>query len=333
MPEIYLPTLVYQNRSAAHRRAVFLCADQKYLPYSLFLANQINAAHPARDFDICIVSAGPLAPHPLFDRLGIRLVQIETGPLEQHVLIYDRIGFAAYLRLFMPNLWQADYDRLLYLDGDIFYQRGDISALLVQPLGGLALGAVQDFGTWNRPDRRTDDIKHLGLPAAVYFNSGVLLIDVQTFMGQGYFDKVMQLLLARGKELLLHDQTALNVIMANKWAELPVQWNFQYHYSTMLLSSQFDVCLFHFADRRKPFFASYGAHSRRFTTPYRQFLAQHFPEIVARIQDGLGGPVRWWWLLLVVCYNVKKMHGVLRLEQQFDGDFDIRPIAALSATD
>lgn len=328
--DIPLPTVVFQNRPSVHRRAVYLCADEKFIPYSLFVANQIATAHPARDFDICIVSASPIAPHPLFDTLGIRVVQIDALAVEQHLHFDDRIGFAAYLRIFMPQIWSVDYDRLLYLDGDIFYQRGDISALLSQPLLGLAVAAVRDCDFWERPDHHAKDIRALGLPALPYFNSGILLIDVQTFLGQGYFAAIMQLIFFRGKELLHNDQTALNVVMANNWAQLPLQWNFQYHYKTMLWSSQIDVCLFHFVGRRKPFYAMYGANARRFTSPYRQFMTAHFPDHVAQIHDGLGGPVRWWWMLLVVFFNLKKMQGILLMEAQTDGDFDIRPIAKMS---
>jgi UDP-glucose:(glucosyl)LPS alpha-1,3-glucosyltransferase/UDP-glucose:(galactosyl)LPS alpha-1,2-glucosyltransferase len=198
---------------------------------------------------------------------------------------------------------------------------------LAQPLGGLALGAVQDCDFWERPQYHAKDIKALGLPHLPYFNSGVLLIDVPTFLGQGYFAAIMQLILTRGKELLHNDQTALNVVMAHRWAQLPLQWNFQYHYKTMLWSSQIDVCLFHFVGRRKPFNAMYGANARRFTSPYRHFLGQYFPDLVPRIYDGLGGVARWRWLLLVVYYNLRKMRGILILEQQTDGDFDIRPVS------
>jgi hypothetical protein len=300
------------------------------MPYSLFLAHQIAAAHPARDFDICIVSAKPIVPHPLLESLGIRAVQIEAGAIEARLHVNDRIGFATYMRVFMPRLWQAEYDRLFYLDGDIYYQRGDFSELLSQSLGGLALAAVPDCTYWGRPDHHAKDIKALGLPAARYFNAGVLLIDVPAFIGQGCYDAAMQLILTRGKELQMHDQTTLNVVMANRWAQLPVQWNFQYHYTTMLWSPQIDVCLFHFVGPRKPFSAKYGANARRFTTPYRLFLGQHFPDLVARINDGLGGPTRWRWMLLVVLFNLKKMRGILMLEAESDGDFDIRPVKSSS---
>jgi hypothetical protein len=326
--EIPLPSVVWQNRPAQHRRAVYLCADAKFMPYTLFLAQQIDCNHPQRDFDICIVSASAIAPHPLYDLHHLRAVQIDTGAMEAQVRISDRIGYATYLRIFMPRLWQDEYDRLFYLDGDIFYQRGDISALLAQDMAGCALAAVPDCQFWERPGFHARDIQELGLPAAPYFNAGVLLIDVPRFVGGGYYDRVIELIVTRGHELGGHDQTALNAVMANAWAELPVQWNYQYHYSTMLWAGYFDICLYHFVGTRKPFYAKYGANARRFTTPYRQFLGQHFPALAAQVNDGLGGPRNWFWLLVVVMYNLGKLRGILLLDAKFQGDFDIRPITA-----
>jgi hypothetical protein len=322
-----LPTIVWQNCPAQHRRAVYMCGDAKFIPYTLFLAQQIAKAHPARDFDICIVSTNPIAANPLYDMFALRAVQIDTGAIEAQVNVSDRIGYATYLRIFMPRIWYGEYDRLFYLDGDIFYQRGDISALLSQDLAGCTLAAVPDCQFWERPDFHARDIKALGIPAAPYFNAGVLMIDVPRFIEGGYYDAVMKLIITRGKELLGHDQTALNVVMAHAWAELPLQWNYQYHYTTMLWSNFFDVCLFHFVGTRKPFYSKYGANARRFTTPYRNFFAQHFPDLVAQINDGLGGPKKRFWVLLVMMYNLRKLRGVMSFEAKFDNDYDIRPIS------
>jgi hypothetical protein len=37
------PQITAQNRPAQHRRAVYLCADDRYAPFSLFLAHQNTA--------------------------------------------------------------------------------------------------------------------------------------------------------------------------------------------------------------------------------------------------------------------------------------------------
>jgi hypothetical protein len=319
------PEVAWQNRAAAHNKAVFLCADQRYFPYSLFLAAQIAAAHPNRDFDICIVSGQPSIDHPLVSQSDIRLVSLDLAKLSLDVNIGERIGLSAYLRLFMPDLWAQDYQRLLYLDGDIFYQRGDIAALLSADLQGAAVGAVLDTKQWHKPQRKARDIAALGLGFAPYFNSGVLLIDTARYVARGIGSAVVDLLCQRGKDLIWHDQTALNAVLAGDWAQLPLQWNFQYSHKTMLLSAHFDVCFYHFIGRRKPFYAAYGGFPRRFTSPYRAFLAQHFPDLAPLVPDGTGGPARWRHLALIFLFNWTMARGALRMEQRQDGDFDILP--------
>jgi hypothetical protein len=319
------PRIIWQNRPARHRRAVFFCADDRYVPYTLFLAQQIATAHPQRDFDLCIVSAAPLAAHDLFAQLDMRLVQMDMAALEARANIGARIGLATYLRLFMPDLWAGEYDRLLYMDGDVFYQRGDIAALLGADLHGAPVGAVLDTKQWHKPRRPAADIAALGLPHAPYLNGGVLLMDVARFRALGLGGQIVELILQRGHDLIWHDQTALNAVLRGGWAQLPVQWNFQYSHKTMLLSAHFDVCLYHFIGRRKPFYAAYGGFPRRFTAPYRAFLAQHFPALAPLVPDGTGGPRRWRQLALIFLFNWGMARGALRMEQLQTGDFDILP--------
>lgn len=318
------PQIIAQNRPAQHRRAVYLCADDRYAPYALFLADQIAVAHPRRDFDICIVSDSQITPHPLHDALGLRLVQIDIAALKTRVLVGARIGFAAYLRVFMPQLWAQDYDQLLYLDGDIFYQRGDISALLRQPLGGAPLGAVLDTKQWHKPNRPARDVAALGLPAAPYFNSGVLLMDVAKFNHLRIGPRILELLVARGQDLVWHDQTALNAVILDNWAQMPLQWNFQYSHKTMLWAGFVDVCFFHFIGRRKPFLRRYGGFPARFVRPYRQFLAQHFPPLAGGVQARPAAPLRWLAGLAIGVMNLTMLRGALRMRAQSGGDLEFR---------
>jgi hypothetical protein len=318
------PQITAQNRPAQHRRAVYLCADDRYAPFALFLAHQIAAAHPSRDFDICIVSDTPITPHPLHDALGLRLVQIDTSELTTLVLVGARIGFATYLRVFMPQLWAQDYDQLLYLDGDIFYQRGDISALLRQNLGGAPVAAVLDTKQWHKPNRPAGDVAAFGLPAAPYFNAGVLLIDVARFNDLRIGARILDLLVARGQDLVWHDQTALNAVVQGNWAQMPLQWNFQYSHKTMFWAGFVDVCFFHFIGRRKPFLRRYGGFPERFVSPYRQFLAAHFPPLDAQVQSRPAAPLRWLSGALIAVLNLTMLRGALRMRAQSGGDLEFR---------
>jgi lipopolysaccharide biosynthesis glycosyltransferase len=316
--------IVSQNRAAQHRRAIFFCLDDRYAPYALFLIQQIRAAFPAGAFDICLVSEKPLTPHPLHDAMNLRIVQIDVGPLAQFALVDARLGLAAYLRAFMPRLWEQDYDRLLYLDADMYFQRGDILQLFDLPLGDAPLAAVLDTKQWHKPDRPAKDLKPFNLPYCLYFNSGLLLIDVAAYNAQNIGEQVLQLIADRGKDLEWHDQTAMNVVLQGHWAELPVQWNYQFNHKTMLWACQFNVCIFHFIGGRKPFYGRYGAFSRRFTHPYRRFMEQHFPELADQILDGLGGPARLKTLLWVAFSGMLRMRAALFMEGRADGDFDLR---------
>jgi lipopolysaccharide biosynthesis glycosyltransferase len=225
---------------------------------------------------------------------------------------------------FMPRLWADEYDRLLYLDADIFYQRGDIPALFDLDLGGAALAGVLDTKQWHKPARPAADLKPFDLPFCRYFNTGVLLIDVAAYNAQNVGEDVLRLIAARGKDLQWHDQTAMNVVLQGKWAELPVQWNYQFNHKTMIWASQFNVCFFHFIGARKPFYNRYGAFSRRFTVPYRRFLGQHFPQLADQVLDGLGGPARLKTLFFVAFSAAVRLQSALRMEQRADGDFDLR---------
>jgi len=318
------PKIAQQNRAARHRRAIFFCLDDRYAPYALFLIGQIRAAFPAPDFDICLVSDGPLTPHPLMADHDLRLVQLDVGALAEFALVDARLGLAAYLRAFLPQLWAQDYDRLLYLDADIFYQGGDIRALFDLNLGPAPLAAVLDTKQWHKPDRPAKDLRPFGLPLVPYLNSGLLLIDVATYNRQEVGERMLHLIATRGKELEWHDQTAFNVVLAGNWAELPIQWNYQFNHKTMLWVSQFDVHFFHFIGARKPFYGRYGAFARRFTAPYSAFLTQHFPHLAGQVLDGLGGPARLRTLLFVAFSGALRMQAALRMEARALGDFDLR---------
>lgn len=193
-PEISFPTVVFQNQPATHRQAVCLFQDKKFLPNCLFLANKIACAHPNRDFDICIVAGTSIVPHPLFATLAIRLVQLDISAAERQLKIKGRIGFATYLRIFMPHLWIDDYDQLLYLDGDVSYQRGDIASLLKQSSNDAQHASIPDVFDWERQSKTIKDFSRDGEPQQLNLNASVLIIDVKSFVRDGFSTAVRQLM-------------------------------------------------------------------------------------------------------------------------------------------
>ncbi|MCH8467519.1 MAG: hypothetical protein LAT78_13250 [Roseinatronobacter sp.] len=316
--------LLESTRPAQHDRAIYFCTDQKFLPYTLFLADQIHQKCPQRDFDLVIVSASPLDDHPLFEKDGLRRIVLNLEAVKDSLFVDQRISLAAYLRIFVPRILQDEYRRMLYLDADMFYQRGDLSRLLDLDLQGKAIGAVRDLPAIRRPERINSDLKHVTQEHFKYFNSGMLLIDVPQYLQQEVDLKALEIARALGDKLLAHDQSALNLVLRGDWVELNPIWNFIYTHQTAYYSGFFDVCIFHFCGRRKPFKGTYGGFARRFTEPYRRFMQAHWPEALPAVQKGLQINEKAYLHYGVMLLHALNLKRYMKFEDGWLDDFDVR---------
>lgn len=313
----------YQSRDAESRTAVYFCVDKKFFPFALFVADQIARKYPQREFDLCLISAEQLPQHALLAQHNIRQIQIDASAWAKLLPSDDRISFAAYLRIMAPSLLASDYDRMLYLDADIFYQRGDLNRLLQLDIQGRAVGAVRDMVQLRKPDRVPEDFKPFGLPFGKYFNSGVLLIDVKAWMSQKVTENALDFAAKNALKLMAHDQTALNVTLRDNWAELSLNWNYEYSHQTMYFMGFFDVCFVHFIGRRKPFNHRYGGFSRRFTEEYRLFFSDHFPEKASLAQNGLEVGKHRRKHVYALLFHLVNFGRFLPNDDRFGSDWDV----------
>lgn len=132
---------------------------------------------------------------------------------------------AILFRLGLAHLAPRDCKRVIYLDADLIVT-DDIRKLWSTDLGGAALGAVEDgyvdpvafaarWGVTQTPAR--------------YFNSGVLLIDLEQSRRDGLFGEALKFVAEHGDKLTLTDQDALNWAYRGRWRRLDVVWNVQRH--------------------------------------------------------------------------------------------------------
>ncbi|SMY07222.1 glycosyltransferase family 8 protein [Flavimaricola marinus] len=263
------------DRPASARRAVAFCCDGNYLPYALFAASQIAALHPERGFDILLCDTAKLAIPDTLGRHGFRSVQIDTQSVFDGFGVDARRTSAMYLRLALPDALAQDYDRILYLDSDIFVQSGSLSSLLGANLHGHALGAVRDNIQWRTPSRIAPEFKTVGLSNAPYFNSGVLLVDVAEWQRQDILSRAVAI--GRDHALMRHDQTLLNIVLHQNWAELSPVWNWQYSAQARLFEPMMDAHIIHFIGSRKPWKDPEGELPPRFAARLAAFLSEHLP--------------------------------------------------------
>ena len=126
----------------------------------------------------------------------------------------------AYARLFLAELLPSHIDKCVYIDTDILFEL-DVFELLHTPLDGCAVGAVP-----NGDDRDgARQFRRLGIQGRRYFNSGVVLIDLDRWRARRIGEAALRFSREFVGPLIMGDQDALNAVLHDDWKVLPERWN------------------------------------------------------------------------------------------------------------
>lgn len=316
--------IVEFSQGARFTKAILMTADSNYVPYALFLMDQIATAHPNRDFDFCLLTQDEIAPHPLIEQHSIRICKITKLVAEDHLQTLGRIPIAAYLRIFAPDILGDDYGRLLYMDCDMFYLRGDLSKLMSIDMGDHAVAAVMDPVQVRKSGRTPADIRGLGLGYFKYFNAGLQIYDTARFNAKGYADAAMDLVKANPGKITLLDQTALNATLKGDWAELPNVWNWVYGFRTIYYTELFNPAILHFTGRRKPWNHLNGEYPAKYSDAYRAFFKTNFPDLFAAMPACARPSSVKRSHLRYFIKHITDMRRFVPKMDRFEHDFDIK---------
>jgi lipopolysaccharide biosynthesis glycosyltransferase len=138
--------------------------------------------------------------------------------------ITGELSDAAYYRLYLPDLLPKNIDKILYLDSDIIVRK-NILSLWKMPLEKNPVAAVHDpfFSDYER----LNISKESG-----YFNSGVMLINLDLWKEQEIHKLVIDYIEENPEKLIWPDQDGLNVVLRDKWFKLPAIYNAtSYHFA------------------------------------------------------------------------------------------------------
>lgn len=149
----------------------------------------------------------------------IAFYEIDQEMVSKFVLV-NKWTPAVYYRLFFPFLIPKDVKRLLYLDTDALVVN-DLSELYNLDLGQYPVGAVYDNYVKTAPQ--------LGISEeGNYFNSGMLLMDIDKWKEQQISEKAIQFLSDHPEKIKFVDQDALNAVLINNWKKLDWKYNTMY---------------------------------------------------------------------------------------------------------
>jgi len=131
-------------------------------------------------------------------------------------------GNVVWLRLYLPEIL-GGVRKALYLDADTFVA-GDLTDLWNTPLDEAPLAAVANVV--EPPLRGHVAALGVGYPGG-YFNSGVLLLNLEAMRARDTLDRLLRFALDRRQDLIWPDQDVLNAVFAGQWVPLHPRYNAQ----------------------------------------------------------------------------------------------------------
>ena len=231
-----------------------LGADENFaMPLAVTLYTMLYHLSPDRDIDLHVMDAGITEAsrtrleelvRRTHDRAVLHWVYPDLAKVEGiNVELKSRYNRSLFYRFLIPD-GLADVDRALYIDSDVVVE-ANIEDLWAQSLDGFPLAAVRER-TVSCPVAGVGEWEALGLdPDEAYFNSGVLLMDLEQWRREGIHTDAIEYL-SDPMHYLINpsDQEALNAVLCGRWKQLDPRWNGLYYFPKEVLE---EVSLSHFA--------------------------------------------------------------------------------------
>lgn len=280
----HLPQLTANNVDIA------LGVDRAYAPHAAVVIASV-IAH-ATDVNLRVLMLHTGVERDLQERVeqaapGAQFVWREIGDADVPAMAQrEHFSRAILFRLGIEAHAPADWRRVLYLDADVIVNR-DVRELWRTDLGIAPIGAAIDCYVdasafaerWSLPRER-----------AAYFNSGVLLIDLERVRAERLFSRAIRFCADHMDEIYLADQDALNAVTWGRWARLPNAWNVQRHMAIPSLIEQTPAdrqlggeqpAIIHFTGPEKPWTTGYHPWSWLYwraakKTPFLREVAQRY---------------------------------------------------------
>lgn len=184
--------------------------------------------------------------------MQLSVVDVTSTALDALPLGNRHFSIEMYYRLLAQFLLPEELDRVLWLDADIVVTK-DLESFYHQSFDGKLLCACQDKSDGNA--ELTGIKKKLGLPPEhVYFNSGVLLLNLSGLRRETTQAQIVALANQLSSLLTYPDQDILNTLYHGKVKYLPWRvYNYQVLYEAEI-DGQIakDVAIYHYVGETKP---------------------------------------------------------------------------------
>jgi lipopolysaccharide biosynthesis glycosyltransferase len=201
---------------------VFFASDERYLSYlAVAIKSLSDTAQGDYIYNVNVLSEGfgekelsdlmPLLSEKV--KVKVHDVKKKIGALREHLefRLRDYYSVSIYYRMFIPSMF-PELDRAVYLDCDLVLC-DDVAKLYFTELDDNLVGAVTDESVITVPVFCDYVKRHIGLESEHgYFNSGVLLMNLDLMRCTGIENMFIRLLRKYNFNTVAPDQDYLNFL-------------------------------------------------------------------------------------------------------------------------
>lgn len=224
------------TQTMKHEIPIFFSINDQYAPFlSVAIMSIVDHASANNHYNIIVLEQDLSQENKdILAKLGtdnvtINFTRINDEDLQKQMtgehtkLKGDYFTLTIYYRLFIAKLF-PQFKKALYLDADIVCNT-DIANLYNIDLQDNYLAAAQDAFAADYPQAIKYVEGVIGLPIKHYFNSGVLVLNLQQLRDHHFTEHFLSLLNKYHFDIMAPDQDYLNVICQNHTLHLGQKWN------------------------------------------------------------------------------------------------------------
>jgi lipopolysaccharide biosynthesis glycosyltransferase len=268
-----------QERRAA-KACICYTIDEGYLLPALVSSIQARGQVAATTADVVIIVLGERGERSALAEAvasehAVRMVFAERDAIEgRHIM---------FARLYLPKLLTEPYRRIIYIDGDT-QVRGDLTPLIDAPIDPGRFLACRDpavvfaelSNRWRKRVASEREAVGYRRPHADYFNSGVLVIDPESWppLAEACFA-----LLRRGAGTSRYpDQDLLNLAIGEHCTLISSRWNFPGFFIGSPAEARIRPRIYHFMSNPRPWIEPVRPWGAAWAKPYLKLIEDH-PEL------------------------------------------------------
>ena len=203
---------------------IITASDQAFLPGLQALLSSLSQNSPIRNVHVLDCGIEALArSHLELNFPDVNFIEFNEA---RHLPASNVGSNASYARLYIGDYFE-EFKRVLYIDADTVVLN-DLQELDVVELrqDAILAACIEHYTPTFASHRGVENYSKLGFNGnEPYFNSGVLLIDVQRWNAFEIKKASIAYLLRKDVHINLFDQEAINVSVVGKWQELHPRWN------------------------------------------------------------------------------------------------------------